>query len=282
MVNHITGLDHAVIATADLDRAAETFRRLGFTLTPKGHHAEWGTANHCLMFGHDYVELLAAEGTGIEAEQIRAFTQDREGLIWVSLGSDNVPAAAESLRQAGLDMPLPRSLSRRLDDGHDTTLMFSEAPLPVEATPGVPARLAQHITSERLRHPEWLEHPNGARSISSITAIVSCPVELTPLWDKVFGPHSAVITDETVTVHAGRGLIFLSNPDDLSQLHPDADLDELPPAPAVVALAITVGDTDRAARVLKQNKVEFSQDSEGTIRIPPHEACGVFLELVGG
>ena len=41
-----------------------------------------------------------------------------------------------------------------------------------EATPGVPARLAQHITSERLRHPEWLEHPNGARSISSITATV--------------------------------------------------------------------------------------------------------------
>lgn len=282
MANHITGLDHAIVAVGNLADAAETFCRLGFTLTPKGHHAEWGTANHCLMFGQDYVELLAAEGAGAEADELRAFTGDgRQGLLALALRTVDGAAAVESLRSVGIDAPIPRSLSRRLDDEAGTTLMFSEVPLPADALPGIRARLVQHITAERERFPQWCEHPNGAFGIASVTAIVDEPTALTAAWDRVFGPHAAVITDDTVTVHSGRGLIFLSKPDDLTQLHPDAELDELPPAPALVALALQVADTGRAAELLRRNGVEFSRDSEGTIRIPPSEACGVFIEMVG-
>lgn len=281
MHNNITGLDHASIAVRDLDKAAETFRRLGFTLTPRGHHAEWGTANHCAMFGQDYIQLLAAEGPGAEADRLRGFVDHREGLISLSLGTDDGAAAAEALRRAGLDVPQPRSLTRQLDDAQGTKLMFSSVPLPPEATPGVTSRLVQHITAERERHPEWLEHANGAISIASVTAVVEEPSELTAAWDTVFGPYAATPTDNTVTVHAGRGLIFLTRPDDLTQLHPEAELDDTPPPPALVAMALMVADTDRAAALLKRNGVEFSRDTEGTIRIPPSEACGVFVELMG-
>ncbi len=281
MFNSIIGLDHASIAVRDLDAAAESFRRLGFALTPKGHHAEWGTANHCAMFAQDYLQLLAAEGAGEQADRVRAFTRDREGILSLSLGTEDGAAAAEALRRAGLDVPQPRSLSRTLDDGRGTKLMFSEVPLPPEATPGASSRLVQHITAERERHPEWLVHPNGAISIASVTVIVDEPSELAATWDVVFGPHAATPTDNTVTVHTGRGLIFLTRPDDLTQLHPEAELDDTPPPPAIVAMALMVADTDRAAELLTGNGVEFSRDAEGTIRIPPSEACGVFIELMG-
>ncbi len=282
MANHIRGLDHAVIAVRDLEQAAETFRRLGFVLTPKGRHAEWGTANHCIMFGQDYIALQGVDGTGAEADRLRAFTDRGEGLIGIAIGSDNGAAAIDSLRRGGLDIPDPASLSRRLETPRGTaTLMFSEALLPAEATPGVRSRLVQHITAERERFPEWLAHPNGAFGIAAVTAIVEDPAALTSSWDRVFGPHSAVLTDATVTVHTGRGLVFLTNPDDLTQLHPDAELDELPPPPALVALALQVADTGRAAELLARNGVEFSRDSEGTIRIPPSEAHGVFIEMAG-
>jgi hypothetical protein len=282
MANHIRGLDHAVIAVRDLARAAETFGRLGFALTPKGVHAEWGTANHCIMFGQDYIALQAAEGEGTEAEKLRNFTAEREGMIGIAVGSDNGAAAIESLRRAGLDVPDPASLSRKLSTPRGTaTLMFSEALLPVDATPGVRSRLVQHITAERERFPEWTQHPNGAFGIATVTAIVEDPAGLTTAWDRVFGPHSAVLTDETVTVHTGRGLVFLTNPDDLTQLHPEAELDELPAAPALVALALQVADTGRTAELLARNGVAFSRDAEGTIRIPPSEAHGVYIEMVG-
>lgn len=280
MANNITGLDHAVIAVRDLDAAADVFARLGFALTPKGRHAEWGTVNRCLMFADDYVEILAAAGDGAEADKVRGFTARGDGLANISIGSGNGAATGESLRAAGLQVPMARSLSRKLDDG--TTLMFSEMPLPVEATPGIPTRVVQHITAERERHPQWLDHANTALGIVSVTAIVDEPPALTPAWDTLFGPHSAVLTDDTVTVHTGRGLIYLTRPEELTQLHPEAELDELPPAPALVALAIRVADTDRAAAVLKTNGVEFSRDREGTVRIPPSEACGVFIEMMGG
>ncbi|MCR6633105.1 MAG: VOC family protein [Magnetospirillum sp.] len=281
MANHLTGLDHAVIAVRDLEEAATVFERLGFALTPRGHHPEWGTANRCAMFAGDYIELLAAEDAGAEADRVRAFAARGDGLAGISIGSANGAATAEALRAAGLEVPMARSLSRKLDDGKGTTLMYSELPLPVEATPGVPARVVQHITAERERHPQWLEHPNGAVGITSVTAIVDEPPALTPAWDLLFGPHAAVLTDDTVTVHTGRGLVYLTRPEELTQLHPEAELDELPPPPALVALAVRVADTDRAAAVLKANRVEFSRDREGTIRIPPSEACGVFIEMIG-
>lgn len=283
MANHIIGLDHAVIAVRDLDAAAAEFARLGFALTPKGHHAEWGTVNRCLMFANDYVEIIAPEGEGPEADRLRAFLDRQgDGLIGISITSANGAATGEALRAAGLEVPVARSLSRKLDDGKGTTLMFSEMLLPAEASPGVPARIVEHITAERERHPQWLAHANAAEGVASVTAIVDEPPALTPAWDRLFGPHAAVLTDDTVTVHTGRGLIYLTRPDELTQLHPEAELDELPPPPALVALAIRVGDTDRAAAVLKANGVDFSRDREGTLRIPPSEACGVFIEMVGG
>lgn len=283
MANNINGLDHAVIAVRDLTVADAAFHRLGFTLTPRGEHPEWGTANHCIMFRQDYIALQAATGTGEVADELRAFTDAHEGLHGISLGTDNGAAVVERLQATGLDVPLPRSLSRRIDtEQGQATLMFSETLLPPQATPGIHTRVTQHITAERERFPEWLAHPNTAIGIASVTAIVAEPVELTAAWDLLLGPHRAVITDDTVTLHTGRGLIFLSKPDDITQLHPEAELDELPPAPALVALAVLVADTDRAAQWLKHNDVVFSRDREGTIRIPPSEACGVHLEMVKG
>ena len=58
MPRAITGIDHAIVGVRRLDGAAETWRRLGFTLSPRGRHYGWGTANYCIMFAHDYVELL--------------------------------------------------------------------------------------------------------------------------------------------------------------------------------------------------------------------------------
>ena len=46
-------LDHVVVNVHDrIDAAAETYRRLGFTLTPRGYHT-LGSMNHLAMFGTD-------------------------------------------------------------------------------------------------------------------------------------------------------------------------------------------------------------------------------------
>jgi hypothetical protein len=55
----VATLDHVVInARDDMDRAADIYRRLGFTLTERGYHS-LGSMNHLAMFGTDYLELIA-------------------------------------------------------------------------------------------------------------------------------------------------------------------------------------------------------------------------------
>ncbi|MCC7347062.1 MAG: VOC family protein, partial [Variibacter sp.] len=51
-LKHILGVDHVVVTVRDLDAAAEQWRRLGFTMSPRGTHSPiMGTGNYTIMFG---------------------------------------------------------------------------------------------------------------------------------------------------------------------------------------------------------------------------------------
>jgi len=55
MAHGILGIDHTLVGVADLDQAGMAWTRLGFTLSPRGRHIGWGTANYCVMFARDYI-----------------------------------------------------------------------------------------------------------------------------------------------------------------------------------------------------------------------------------
>ncbi|TAN63575.1 MAG: VOC family protein, partial [Magnetospirillum sp.] len=149
MPRAITGLDHVILAVRDLDTAAAAFQRLGFTLSARGEHAEWGTANRCLMFGDDYIELLAAVAEGEPADRLRTFTATREGLMGLVFGTTDAAADADRL---GLEPP--GGLSRAIPSATGPVLArFVAGVLPPEITPGVAAFLCQHLTPEVLRQP---------------------------------------------------------------------------------------------------------------------------------
>ena len=55
-LKNVIGLDHAVVMVGDLDKAAENWKRLGFTLSPRGtHSAHMGTGNYTIMLDPDYM-----------------------------------------------------------------------------------------------------------------------------------------------------------------------------------------------------------------------------------
>ncbi|WP_142847300.1 VOC family protein [Telmatospirillum sp. J64-1] len=251
MYNHVRGLDHVVIAVRDEQQGREKLKRLGFALAPHG-----------VQFLRDRLEL--AEGGG-------------QGLAALGFATDDIQAAGSSLSKAGVILGEPREVT--LGEGG---ARFRLIDLDASATPGASSRICQYLTPERLMEPDWLRHPNGALGIRSVTVAVDDPEGVALAWGRVFGPGSTTPTDDLVAVHTDAAMIFLSRPDDVDQMHPDADLDEPPAAPMIFALTISVADTDKAADVLKEGQVPFTRDKEGSVRIEAEDGCGFYLELVRG
>src|SRR3954467_1122686 len=111
MRNGIAGLDHVIVAVRDLERARMGWTRLGFTLTPRGRHLGQGTANYCIMFGRDYLELLGFIVPDEQGQRLETFLKRREGPMAVAFAPEGPPeSAAEALAGLGLHASGPRAL----------------------------------------------------------------------------------------------------------------------------------------------------------------------------
>ncbi|MGH8705908.1 MAG: VOC family protein, partial [Burkholderiales bacterium] len=175
MRRHIRGLDHVVILVRDLDRARDTYARLGFTLTPRGFHT-LGSQNHCIMFGRDYVELLAVPGPHPALQYFAEFLARGEGLAAIALATDDANSAHAELAAAGVAADPPLDFSRPVElPGGTRDAAFRIVQLPVGDTPGCRAFLCQHFTREVVWRPEHQSHALGATGIAALAVVAEDP-----------------------------------------------------------------------------------------------------------
>jgi catechol 2,3-dioxygenase-like lactoylglutathione lyase family enzyme len=277
----LDGIDHVIVGVRDLDAARERYARLGFNTTPRGRHAGWGTANHCVMLENDYVELLGIVDASAFTNNLDRFLEEREGLLSVVLRSRDAQGTHAAWAAAGLAPAPPRALGRLLEaaDGPQE-LRFRNVMLGTDATAGLSLFACEHLTPELLRRPAWLAHPNGARRVRSCTVVADDPAPLAAAMARVVGSSAVTETDKVVAVHCGRGgVILIAPPEDATLMHPSLGPPAPAPGPELRALTVEVADPARACAFLRLQGVVFRETSEGAL-VPPTEAHGVALELV--
>jgi catechol 2,3-dioxygenase-like lactoylglutathione lyase family enzyme len=239
MFPHVVGLDHAVILVRNLDRARDTYERLGFTLTPRGHHS-LGSQNHCIMFGRDYLELMALPPEPPPAFRYFAdFLARREGVGALALATDDAVAVHAALAQAGIVADPPLALSRPVADLGEAR--FTLVQLSPAETPGFRTFFCQHHTRQIVWRPEYQRHANGAEGIESVTIATSGP---------------------------GRYALLL---DDLPVAYSGAD------APRVAAIRLRVKDKNAAAENLKRGGISFVALKGGALAVGAEQAHGILL-----
>src|SRR4029079_6040997 len=81
-LKNVIGIDHAVVMVKDLDKAADNWKRLGFTVSPpRAHGAHMGSVNYTIMLDPDYMELLGVLTPTEHNAPARAFLEKRgEGI----------------------------------------------------------------------------------------------------------------------------------------------------------------------------------------------------------
>ena len=279
MHNGIAGIDHIVIAVRDLARAGMRWGRLGFTLTPRGRHLGQGTANCCVMFAGDYIELLGLVERDRDVHGLEAFLARREGPMSVAFApSGSAEEAGAALARRGLHPSPPRALARQLELPEGTVVpRFSLVALPSEETPGLDSFVCGHLTPELLRRPQWLMHPNGAIGLNSVHILVDETAPLLPAYDRLFGIHEVTTTDAVARVRTGRqGLVF-ATPDDFLIMHPGIELDPNFLLPGIAALELAVASRERTADYLTQWQIGFDEMPGGTLSVPAREANGTVI-----
>lgn len=287
--NGIAGLDHIIVAVRDLEAARRNWGRLGFTLSPRGRHIGQDTANYCIMFPADYIELLgkadragAPEPTaqgGMGGDRLARFLDRREGPMAAAFAPESSAAETRAaLAALGLHPSDPRPLGRELQASEGTVVpRFSLVSLPPEATPALDCFVCGHLTPELMRRPEWLAHPNGAVGIEGIHVLVDGTAAILPAYDRLFGLPGVTTTDAVVSLRLGSHRITFSTRDDFLTMHPKLDLDPAFPQPGIAALEIRVEQTGRTADLLRRGGVSVIEMPDGALAVPAAEANGAIV-----
>ncbi|HSE93280.1 MAG TPA: VOC family protein [Methylomirabilota bacterium] len=164
----LTGIDHIVIAVADLAAASKSYGTLGFTVVPGGRHPV-GTHNALIAFADGaYVELIAFYEPNPE-HKWWAPLQRGGGLVDFCMQTDDLLADTRAFRTAGVEIDDPSPLSRVRPDGYQLRWVLS---IPRGPHKGVAPFLIQDETPREERVPGQIEHANGVTGIRTVTVAV--------------------------------------------------------------------------------------------------------------
>lgn len=287
MQNGIAGIDHVIVGVGALEQARAGWMRLGFTPTPRGRHIGQSTANYCIMFAADYLELLGSIADDDPAPRLAGFLQHREGPMAAAFALAGAPEMVHGhLSSLALHPSPPRSLARRIElsgdlPGEPATPRFSLIALPPEETPGLDCFLCGHLTPELMRRPEWLIHANGAVAVKGIDVLVEHTAPLIPAYDRLFGLPQVTTTDAVVAVRVGRHRIMFSTPDDFLTMHPGLDLAPDFALPGIAALELAVRSPGETAAYFAGQGIAFTTLSDGSLTVPAEAANGTILMFSG-
>jgi len=268
MRRHVLGIDHAVLLVRDLDRAQQTWQRLGFTLPPRGFHS-LGSQNHCIMFGRDYLELMALPKAHPALQYFADFLARGEGLGAIALATGDAAAAHAELAQAAISAAPPLALSRRVDGLGEARLSLVQ--LQPAQTPGLRMFLCQHHTRDIVWRPEFQAHAIGATGIASVVLVA----EDATSYAAVFG-ETPRRSEDGLRIETGSAPMLVASIEKLKSRFGGLPLPQRAP-PMVAAVSLRVADRAGTAAALRRGGFSPFALPDGSIAIGADQAHGVAL-----
>lgn len=281
--NGIESIDHPVIAVTDLDSARVTYKRLGFTVPPRGSHIEWGTGNLCIMFPHDYLEMRGI----VDASRFTMHLDTHldlygEGLMGVAFGTADVASSCDEAAKHGVDTGDLRRLTRNFEHPEGWTQPSFElyAPTAADIEGLMHVVVIQHLTPELIRRPDFLEHANGCtgvvRMAGAIYDIDRCASKMEQLLGKLAVEHNK--RGVFLRLPSGQGIDLLL-PNVYVDTYGDIADSPDPETPRLGVVTLRVSKLENTAKLFTDSNVAFTL-LDDVIRVARTDTCGVTLQFV--
>lgn len=276
MSDLVPHLDHVVINVAEgLNLSAQLFRRLGFSLTDRGHHS-LGSSNHLAIFNDNYLELLGYEDrNALQRRDLYQAALGLNGLVWKT---QDARAVYQHLSQHQLSDAEPKAFYRavKLNDGTEPNARFQTVPVKASRIPHGRSFFCQHLTPELVWRTEWQTHPNAVSHITEFVISAGDIRQAAAVYVEIFGDGQLNEVDkQEITLQAGRAKVrFVTQEKALKAwgITPDGQTDTA----KMVALGFATDSLDAVRQSLLRGEIHFSEIDDRVV-VPVGHGLGLTL-----
>lgn len=280
----MSGLDHLVLAVADLDQARTRYQAMGFTMTPKAQHP-FGTGNSNIQLQGCFLEVLTVmapqdipehgKNTFSFAAHNRDFLAKGDGFSMLVLESGDARADQQRFAAAGLKTYDPFDFSRKaqLPSGEEVTVGFSLAFATDPLSPENSFFTCQQHAPEHFWKPDYQAHANTAHTITDACIVSPTPGDHSAFLQGYTGRTPVEQADGTLQVETGRGNISVMDPARFTQEYQCATPD-ISNGDRLVGYRIGVDDLSAVSSQLDGAGIPFTSAGE-RIHVSPQQTFGV-------
>ena len=280
MRQHLQGVDHVVIAVNDIDASEKQYTQLGFTVTPRGYHT-MGSVNHCVMFEHDYVELLAIPTEHPALNFYREYLKNGDGLVAIALMTDDANGLHHELTGAGIKSDAPLDFSRPvvLPEGtFDAAFRITQ----IDTVHTAAGRMfaCQHFTRDVVWRPEYVSHANQVTGLTEVI-VLSPEDELKDVATSYGTIFDAEVTsdrqfEQGYVVATGNVPVRFTTEAGFEACYPGLRTSTRTSS-YYAALGFKTASIDAVRGVLKQNDIPFQMVNDHTVAVSACDANGVVI-----
>jgi hypothetical protein len=210
----IVEIDHLLTYVSSIDDAAETYRRLGFTLTPLSDISPMGIANRLITFrprtpgSASFIELMAVTDPAKLPPPMRRLLSGDEGGKSMVLATTDAGSTHRMLAGLGHPFAPPVHVKREWKIS-DSTSVFPEFDVLLPTDRELPFNACQYRDAGVYVRDEWLTHANTAIYLDALSASISAGSTCENDFAAVLRSPRERLSDGCVAVTAGRTRIEL-------------------------------------------------------------------------
>lgn len=284
----IDSINHVGMVVRDLAASVTRFEAMGFVLTPYSPHSgawkpgepvqNFRSGNRCIMFAHNYLEILANEDARQPSPRLAGYLRHHQGAHIICFNTDDPHALERRLSDAGVGTSGVIPLQRDIDtpDGVRTA-KFERIQFAPENSPEGYIQAARHLTPEYIYQPRYIAHPNGCFELSDTIVVAD---DLDGFARKYARYLGATPTRDGEVVRFRFPLV--STLTIVQQRHAPALLPGTlyPPLPGIAAVAFRTRGLEALRRRLADRGFTVNEIGNRVL-VPAEEASGVAVIFEG-
>lgn len=299
MDGDIDVIHHPGLIAQDIEAAVAQFEKLGFMFTPLSIHriavkpneepVYFGVGNRNAIFEKNFLEILGVidpqRWSQITKAQRGPFDIDErlrlyQGLHIMHFGADDIEVVRARFKREGIESSDVARVQRAVDTPEGEKIMRALAiHFPRGANPEALMQVAQHLTPDLALQPRYMQHRNGAKSLTEVIVCSQAPKDLAAKYARYSG-HAPESKRDMYVVNLGYSrVVVVDAAEGLQRILPGC---QSAVVPSLVGFTVATGNLARAQSVLREAKIATTE-SEGRVIVAPKDACGsaVVFEPVG-